>query len=250
MNRRDVVFSILGGFFLTNAVIAEMVGGKIVYVADSSFRIGPFGPFAISVGILPWPIVFITTDLVNEYFGKRGVRRLTFLTAAMLAYTYIVLALTMSVPAAREITLVDDASYRTVFSPMRGMIVASLLAFLISQLVDVTAFHLLRKRTGKALIWLRATGSTILSQLIDSIVVLYVGVAIPAGWTFSQFASVAVPNYMVKLAVAVAATPLIYAGHWAVERYLGKSFAEAIAEEAAAESRRALLIGGGSREGA
>lgn len=236
MSRKDLVFIVLGGFFLTNALIAEIIGGKLIYVGDPSWRLGPFGPFAMSVGIIPWPIVFITTDLVNEYFGRRGVRRLTFLTAFFLAYAYLVITLTMQVPAATSISRVDDASYNTVLGQSRWIIVGSLTAFLLAQLIDVTVFQVLRKRTGKAMIWLRATGSTIVSQLIDSVVVLYIGLAIPNGWHLSTFMSVAVPNYTVKLCCAIAATPLIYLGHWAVERFLGRETAEALADAAAVQN--------------
>ena len=235
MSRKDVVYAVLGGFFLTNALLAEVIGGKIVLVGAPEWRIGPLGPFAMSVGIIPWPVVFVATDLLNEFYGTRGVRKLTFLTAAMIAYAYGVLALTMQVPALGTLG-VDDTSYNRVFGQSRWIIVGSLVAFLVAQLVDVVIFHLLRRRTGKAMIWLRSTGSTVISQLIDSVIVLYIGLALPRGWSLEQFASVAATNYTVKLAVAVAATPLIYAGHWAVERYLGKPLAEAIAEEAARES--------------
>lgn len=244
LSRKDFVFTVLGGFFLTNALIAEMIGGKVIAVGDPSWRLGPLGPFLMSVGVIPWPVVFVTTDLVNEYFGKRGVRRLTFLTAAMIAYAFCVLYLTMQVPAATKLAedgtvvavAVDDASYDNVFLQTRWIIVGSLTAFLLAQLIDVLVFHVLRRRTGKSMIWLRATGSTVVSQLIDSVVVLYIGLALPLKWTMAEFASTAMTNYTVKLVVAIAATPLIYLGHWAIEKYLGKSVAEAIAEEAARES--------------
>lgn len=234
MSRTQIVFAVLGGFFLTNALVAEMIGAKLIYVGDPAWRLGPFGPFAMSVGVIPWPVVFVTTDLVNEYFGRRGVRRLTLLTALMIAYAYVVLLLTMRVPAA-PFSGVDDASYDRVFGQSRWIIVGSLAAFLVSQLVDVFVFHVLRRRTGRAMLWLRSTGSTVVSQLIDSIVVLWIGLALPLHWGFGQFASVAIPNYTVKLLVALGMTPLVYLGHWVVERYLGRSVAEALAEEAARE---------------
>jgi uncharacterized integral membrane protein (TIGR00697 family) len=234
-----VVFAVLGGFFLTNAIVAEMIGGKLIYVGEPTWKLGPFGPFAMSVGVIPWPVVFVTTDLVNEYFGRRGVRRLTFLTAGMLVYAYLILIATMRLPAT-SFSGVDDISYNRVFGQSSWIIIGSLTAFMISQLVDVLVFHTLRRRTGKAMLWLRATGSTVVSQVIDSIVVLYIGLALPLGWGAGQFVSVMVPNYLVKLLIALALTPLIYLGHWAVEKYLGHSVAEALAEEAAQERTRLM----------
>jgi uncharacterized integral membrane protein (TIGR00697 family) len=113
----------------------------------------------MSVGVIPWPVVFVTTDLVNEYFGRRGVRRLTLLTAAMIAYAFIVLMFAMQVPAT-PFSGVDGQSFNRVFGQSRWIIVGSLTAFMISQLVDVLVFHSLRRRTGKRMMWLRSTGST------------------------------------------------------------------------------------------
>jgi uncharacterized integral membrane protein (TIGR00697 family) len=239
VSRTQNVFAVLGAFFLTNALVAEVIGGKLIFVGDTGWRLGPFGPFAMSVGVVLWPVVFVTTDLVNEYFGRRGVRRLTWLAAVMIAYAFVALTLTMQVPAT-PFSGVDDASYARVFGQSRWIIVGSLTAFLVSQLIDVLVFHALRRRTGKALLWLRATGSTVVSQLIDSIIVLWIGLALPLGWTPTQFANVAIPNYLVKLVIALGMTPIIYLGHWIVERYLGHSVAEALAEEAA-QHRRAEL---------
>lgn len=232
MTRTQNVLAVLGAFFITNALVAEVIGGKLIYVGDTSWRLGPFGPFAMSVGVIPWPVVFVTTDLVNEYFGRRGVRRLTILAAIMIAYAFIVLTLTMQVPAT-SFSGVDDVAYNKVFGQSRWIIIGSLTAFLLSQLVDVLVFHALRRRTGKGFLWLRATGSTVVSQAIDSIVVLWIGLALPLHWTPLQFANVAIPNYLVKLVIAVCMTPVVYLGHWLVERYLGHSVAEALAESAA-----------------
>lgn len=251
LKRKDIVLAILGAFFLTNAIIAELIGGKVIYVGspDWEFAIGgtswgfTLGPPAISVGIIPWPIVFVATDIINEYFGRRGVRRLTFLAVGMIGYVFVLLLLTQQFPAAKGLTGIDDDSYNKVFGQSRWIIVGSLTAFLIAQILDVFIFHLLRKRTGKAMIWLRATGSTVVSQLVDTLVVLSIGLAYPLGWSVQQFASVAVTNYSVKLGVAILMTPAIYLAHWAIEKYLGKEAAEALAEEAARDSAGAPAAG-------
>lgn len=243
MNRKSILFTLLGGFFLTNAIVAELIGGKIIIVAgNEETRLWFLGPFAMSVGIIPWPVVFITTDLINEYFGRRGVRRLTWLAVAMISYAFVLLAVTR-IPGAASFSGIDDGAYNKVFGQSQAIIVASIIAFAVSQLVDVTIFHLFRRRTGKAMIWLRSTGSTVVSQLIDSIIVLYLGLALPLGWTAQQFISTATTNYTVKLLIAIATTPLLYLGHWVVEWYLGHETAAAIAEKAARESGDDPLLG-------
>jgi len=232
VKRRDVVFAVLGGFFLVNAVVAELIGGKLVYVGPESWRLFGQRPVA-SVGVFPWPIVFVVTDLVNEYFGRRGVRRLTFLTVGLIVYVFGLLAV-VRMPSAAPFG-VGDAAFDAVFGQSQWIIAGSIAAFCLSQLVDVFVFHVLRRRTGPARLWMRATGSTVVSQLIDSVVVLWIGLALPLGWSASEFAAAAVPNYLIKLTIALAMTPAVYLLHWAVERYLGREEARSLAEAAAAD---------------
>jgi queuosine precursor transporter len=231
LSRRDAVFAVLAGFFLTNAILAEMIGGKLIAVAPESWTV--LGqPLRATAGVFLWPVVFVTTDLINEYFGLRGVRRITLLTAGMIAYVFLALRGAMSVPAIAS-SPVDDASFGRVFGTGQWIIVGSLAAFLVSQLVDVTVFHWLRRRTGARWIWLRATGSTVVSQVLDSVVVLWIGLAIPYDWTLQEFVTTAAPNYLIKLVLAIAMTPVIYLVHAWIERWLGRDLAHRLAEDAA-----------------
>ncbi len=231
ITRKELVFLVLGGFFITNALLGELIGVKVI--GDPSWRLGTLGPFLMSVGVIPWPVVFITTDLTNEYFGRRGVRLLTFLTVLLIGYAFLILLVTMQIEGRPEYG-VDDHSYNTVFGQSRWIIIGSVTAFLVSQLVDVVVFHALRARTGKSMLWLRATGSTVVSQLIDSFIVLYIGLAYPRQWDFETYAASAAASYSTKLAIAVAITPLVYLGHWGVEKFLGKTAADDLASAAAA----------------
>src|SRR4051812_32854251 len=148
-NRKDLVFIILAGFFVTNAVVAELIGGKIVQY---------FGLFTQSIGIILWPVVFVLTDLINEHYGQKGTRRLTYITVGLIIYTYLVITVgmhTTSVP----LSPVNDENFYRVFGQSQWIIVGSITAFLISQLVDVFVFGFFKRRTGEKMIWLRATGS-------------------------------------------------------------------------------------------
>lgn len=215
MSRRDIVFFILTGFFITNAIVGEMIGGKLIQI----------GIFTMSIGIIPWPVVFLTTDLINEYFGKQGVRKITFLTAGLIVYTFIILFAGMSVDSA-GFSPVSSAQFNAVFGQSMWIIVGSLTAFLLSQLIDVGVFWLVRKRTGHRLIWLRATGSTVVSQLVDTFVVSGIAFYLPGKISLSEFINVAFTGYMFKFLIAVAVTPLIYLGHAAVRRFLGEEESE------------------------
>lgn len=228
ITRKEWVYFILGGFFLTNAILGELTGGKLFSMP--AYGLGWLGldTVVLSIGVIPWPVVFITTDLINEYFGREGVRRLTFLAVGMITYAFLVLLLAIQVPA-WESSPVPHDMFARVFGQSLWIIVGSLVAFLIAQLLDVTLFQIVKHHTGGRLLWLRATGSTVVSQLVDTFVVLFVGFRLPSilgvpGYdlTWEKFVQVAVGNYSYKLLIAILITPLIYLVHGIIDRYLDR----------------------------
>jgi hypothetical protein len=209
-SKKDTVYVVLAGIFITNAVVAELIGGKLIQV----------GSAVMSIGILPWPIVFITTDLINDYFGEKGVRKLSLITASLIAYTFVILYLAMQIPAVDGKNLVTDAQFKGVFGQSMWIIVGSITAFLVSQLIDVTIFHFVKNRTGNKMIWLRSTGSTVISQLFDSFIVLGIAFWMTGKMTTEVFITSAFTGYFVKLIIAILMTPLIYLGHSLIEKYI------------------------------
>jgi uncharacterized integral membrane protein (TIGR00697 family) len=220
--RKDFVYLVLAGFFITNAILGELTGGKLISL----------GPFTMSIGVIPWPVVFIATDLINEYFGREGVRRLTLMTIGLIVYAFVVLYASIQVPAA-SFSPVTDAQFQAVFGQSLWIIVGSITAFALSQLVDVAVFWIVRHRTGGRFLWMRATGSTVVSQLIDSFVIIGIAFWLPGKVQTSEFLTVAASNYSYKLLIALAVTPLLYAGHAAIDRFLGAQDAERLVEETA-----------------
>lgn len=210
--RKDIVYVILAGIFITNALVAELIGGKLIYIGD----------VVMSLGILPWPIVFITTDLINEYFGEKGVKKLSFITAGLIAYTFLLLLIGLQIPAVKGDGLITDEQFSAVFGQSMWIIVGSITAFLVSQLIDVTIFHFVKNRTGKKMIWLRSTGSTVISQFFDSFIVLGIAFWLPGKIDTKMFVASALTGYTVKLLIAVGLTPFIYLGHYLIEKYLAK----------------------------
>lgn len=209
--RRELVFIILAGIFITNAVTAELIGGKLIQI----------GPFVMSMGIIPWPVVFLTTDLINEYYGRNGVRKLSVITASLIAYAFLILYFAINVPAA-AVSPVTDAQFVPVFSQSMWIIVGSIVAFLVSQLIDVWIFWYFRNRTGGRMIWLRTTGSTVISQFFDSFIVLGIGFYLPGKIGLDTYISSGLTGYTFKLCVAILLTPLIYIGHHYIKIYLEK----------------------------
>ncbi|MBM6498801.1 queuosine precursor transporter [Flavobacterium macrobrachii] len=209
--RKDTVYIILAGIFITNAIVAELTGGKLIDV---------FG-VPMSIGILPWPIVFVTTDLINEYFGEKGVKRLSLITAGLIAYTFFVLYFAIQIPSI-GISSVTSEQFKSVFGQSQLIIVGSIAAFLVSQLIDVTIFHFVKKRTGNRMIWLRSTGSTVISQFFDSFIVLGIAFYLPGIMDFKTYVISGLTGYTVKLVIAVLMTPMIYLGHYVIQKYISK----------------------------
>jgi len=243
--KREKLFLFLATFFVANAILAEIIGGKLIVLGDADFsfllNLGFFetqvGPFILSVGVIPWPIVFLSTDLINEYFGKKGVRQITNIAVILILYIFVIIFLTMIPVAAKGISPVSEEAYRMVLSQSMWIIVGSIVAFVVSQIVDVLVFHVFRRKTGGKMLWIRATGSTAVSQFIDSIVILGIAFYLPGKINLAQFLGFAITNYSYKLAIAVIITPLIYLGHGLIDKYLGKDLAENMIEEAAANSQ-------------
>lgn len=211
-SRKDMVYIVLAGIFITNALVAELIGGKLIYVGEA----------VMSLGILPWPVVFVTTDLINEYFGEKGVRKLSLLTASLITYTFVLLFIGLQIPAVKGDGLVTDDQFKAVFGQSMLIIIGSITAFLVSQLIDVTIFHFVKNKTGNRMIWLRSTGSTVISQLFDSFIVLGIAFWLPGKMDNDTFILSAFTGYSVKLGIAILLTPLIYLGHSLIDKYLKK----------------------------
>lgn len=254
--KKNRLFIVLCGIFLTNALVAEMIGVKI-FSGENAIGLNPAHlnilgftmDFNLTAGAVIWPVVFITSDLINEYFGKPGVKRISYLTAILIAYSFLVIFLTMKLPPAQwwmEAYNKDadgnyfnmDFAFNRIFGQGQRIIIGSLSAFLLGQLVDVFVFQKLRKITGPKKLWLRATGSTIVSQVVDSFVVLYI--AFYGTFSNSQIIAIGITNYIYKFTVAILLTPLIYLGHTIIDRYLGKEQAERLSDDAANQSNSFL----------
>ncbi len=254
--RKNRLFVVLSGIFLTNALVAEMIGVKI-FSAEATLGLQPAHldilgftmDFNLTAGAVIWPIVFITSDLINEYFGQPGVKRISYLTAGFIAYSFLVIFLTMRLPPAGwwlDANNADSAgnyfnmdfAFNKIFGQGQRIILGSLSAFLLGQLADVFVFQKLRKITGPAKLWLRATGSTLVSQLIDSFVVLFI--AFYGTFPNGQILAIGITNYIYKFGIAILLTPLIYIGHNIIDKYLGKEHAQRMSDEASSQSQKFL----------
>ena len=250
-DRPTRLFIVLGGFFVCNALIAEFLGVKI-FALEATLGLAPLdwnlfgqsGSLSFTAGVLLWPVVFIMTDIINEYYGRRGVRLLSYLTVGLILYAFAFAYLSIGLsPADWWVGIqskqgVPDmqAAFSAIFGQGMWIIVGSVVAFLIGQIVDVTVFHRIRRLTGGRHVWARATGSTLISQFIDSFVVLYVAFVLgPQRWSMELFLAVGTVNYVYKFVVAIALTPLIYLGRALIDRYLGDELSRTLRERASVD---------------
>lgn len=234
------LFFILGGFFLVNAFIAEFIGVKI-FALEDTLNMAPWGldpmggagPLNFTAGVLLWPVVFIVTDVINDYFGVSGVKFLSYLTAGLIAYAFVMVFLAIGLAPADwwDVAYQEkgvpkmQAAFSSVFGQGMWIIVGSLIAFLVGQVVDAVLFRRIKMITGQKNIWIRATVSTLFSQLIDSYLVLYIAFVLGADWSMSQLFSIGTANYVYKVGVAILFIPLLYLIHRAIQAYLGKEIA-------------------------
>jgi uncharacterized integral membrane protein (TIGR00697 family) len=252
-SKESKLFIVLGCFLIANAIIAEFIGVKIFSVEESlgfsKFNINLFGvdglSFNMSAGVITWPVVFIMTDIINEYFGIKGVRFLSYLAAILIAFAFLVVGLSMKlVPADFWINqtingqnLNMNNAYTGIFGQGMWIIVGSITAFLIGQIADVKIFHNIKKITGENKLWLRATGSTLVSQLIDSFVVIFIAFYVNPQyhWSWQMVAAIGLVNYTYKFIIAISMTPVLYLVHAIIDRFLGKELAHNLMENSAKE---------------
>ncbi|MCC6757029.1 MAG: queuosine precursor transporter [Arenimonas sp.] len=242
------LYLVLAAFFCVNAVLAEFIGVKI-FALEATLGIAPFewnlfgqtGSLNFTAGTLLWPIVFVMTDIVNEYFGQRGVRFISWLAVGLILYGFLfAYAAIHLAPAAWWVGVNKDqgvpdlqAAFAAIFGQGLWTIWGSVIAFLIGQLVDVSVFTRIRRATGRGMVWLRATGSTAVSQLVDSFVVLYIAFVLgPQQWGYDLFFAVATLNYAYKMLAALAMIPLLYAVRRGIHWYLGHEHAERLHHDA------------------
>jgi len=236
------LFIFFAAFFVANALIAECIGTKIFSLEKlfgmqpSSFKL--FGQEGLSIsltcGVLLWPLEFVMTDIVNEYYGPKAVRRISFIAVALISYAFVMFYAAIHVPPADfwYTTNVDkgipdnQAAFSGIFGQGMWIIFGSLVAFLVSQIVDVTVFHRIKRATGEKWVWLRATGSTVVSQLIDSFIVLFIAFKLGGDWSWQLVLAVGVVNYAYKFTMALILTPVIYFVEGRIENYLGHDVAK------------------------
>lgn len=235
-------------FFVVNAILAESIGGKLFSLeallgfTPANFEL--FGEkglgYTLTAGVLLWPLEFVITDIVNEYYGQQAVKRISYIAIVLILYGFLVFYAAIGVPPSdfwissqveKGVPNMQSA-FSSIFGQGMWIILGSLLAFLVSQLVDVFIFHKIKQRTGDKMVWLRATGSTVVSQLVDSFIVLFVAFKLGNNWSWQLVLAICLINYSYKFVMAIILTPAIYLVERRLDSYFGKDLANQMKKNA------------------
>lgn len=234
-DRPTKIFIGFTAFFVANALVAEAIGMKL-FALESLFGFQPanfsfFGEsglaFTLTCGVILWPFEFVITDIINEYYGPKAVRRISITAVILISYAFLMYFIAIALPPAKvwinsshEQGVENiQSSFSAIFGQNMRIIAGSIVAFLVSQTVDVFIFQKIKKVTGNKQLWLRATGSTLVSQLVDSYIVLFI--AFSGLFSWQLILAVGIMNYLYKSSVAIIMTPLIYFIEKRIEKYVG-----------------------------
>lgn len=223
----------LTAVFITCLVVANLMG-SMVFSIPLPFELPWVGSAAIlSAGIIPFPVTFLLTDLVNEFYGKEGARKITLIGFGMSVLVFLLLTVGESLPVIANSPIPKQA-FLAISHQYTQMFVASLMAYLVGQFLDIYVFQVFKSITGSRLIWLRATGSTIISQLFDSFIVTFIGLS-GGALTLAELFHIGACNYLWKFVIAVGITPILYLGHGLLRRFMIPATADVIENPEALE---------------
>ncbi|MDD1651894.1 MAG: queuosine precursor transporter [Methanomicrobiales archaeon] len=199
--QRETRFFLLVALFVASVIAANLMGNKI---AD-------FGFFDAAVGILVFPLSYLALDVIQEVEGRETARRIVLATMAVLAYVLLVTFIATQLPSATRDFYPEE--YNLIFGISVRVMVASLTAFLVAELLDIEVFRTLKEWTHRRMLWLRATGSTIVSQFIDTTVFMFLAFyGVTPKFTAAYIFTLVIPYWLLKCTVAIFGTPFVYLG--------------------------------------
>ena len=239
MTLRDRLFLILAGIFIAALVSCNLIFQKF-------FTWTPFDlyTFEISVGILPYPITFLVTDIISELYGKRKADQVVISGLIASVFVSLLVVVANAVPQTAW-SPVGDETFSKVFGLNAPAVFASMVAYLSAQFIDIRIFHFWKKLTKGKHLWLRNNGSTIFSQLVDTAAVLALLFAFgtledsEGGDNWAYFLTLLENGFLFKMLCALVDTPLFYAAVWYLKPRIGDEISEAATMEKTADKAEA-----------
>ena len=229
--RANIVFSVLMAAFVVVLVMTNVMGVKLFLAFPDLLPNGIFGEaITLTAGLITYPITFLLTDVVCETFGKRRANIMVitgfFMSLLVLALIQVALWLPGSqvwADSSPHYTTIDEIqrAYESVFTLPGMLIMGSMTAYLVAQLIDIRLFHFWKRLTRGKHLWLRNNASTMLSQMVDTIIVNSIFLGFGLGVPWDVVIKIIIASYIAKLLIAAADTPLIYLGVYWVRRFVG-----------------------------
>ena len=201
------IYLVLAALFITSLVVSNLIFQKFFYW-------NPFGlfRFEISVGILPYPLTFLITDVISEIYGKKKANQVVIVGIFASFFSMAIIYVANIVPAI-ESSPVNNELFSKVFGLSPLAVLASMMAYLFAQFIDIRIFHFWKRITEGKHLWLRNNFSTFTSQFIDTLTVLVLLCSFGV-LPWSIFYSLLFSGFLFKIIVAALDTPLLYLFVW------------------------------------
>lgn len=220
MSRYDKVFLLLCSIFVACLIIANALMFKFV---DIPMPFMPNGHVTVSIGILPYPITFLVTDVISEIYGKQRANYLVYVgfVVSLMFLGFILIGRVLPVSQVQDPVIQEH--FMAVFGMGIRAISASMIAYLVAQALDVRLFHLIRKVTDGKHLWLRNNGSTLISQFVDTTLIIFILFWDKPGMNLWHLIF---SGYLFKLFVALADTPFCYISCYLLKDFEKQTLAE------------------------
>jgi uncharacterized integral membrane protein (TIGR00697 family) len=229
----EKLFSVMMAAFVVILVLTNIIGVKLFLAFPETFPDGLFGePVTLTTGLITYPLTFLLTDIVCEVYGRKRATLMVYTGFALSLVTLVLIQIALALPGAPAWPMGNpnfatvpemQTAYDSVFTLPGILILASMSAYLVAQLMDVRMFHYWKRLTDGRHLWLRNNASTMVSQMVDTIIVnaIFLGIGLGLGWAL--VIKIIIASYLCKVVMAALDTPLIYAGVALIRRYEAKA---------------------------
>jgi len=202
------IYLYLAALFITSLVVSNLIFQKFFYWYPFDMTIGGVKLFELSVGILPYPITFLVTDLISEIYGQKKANQVVIAGIFASFFSLSIILISNYVPAI-ESSPINDKIFSNVFSLSGLAVLASMLAYLFAQFIDIKIYHFWKKLTKGKMLWLRNNFSTFSSQIIDTVTVISL-LCFFKVLSWDSFLGLVVSGIVFKILIAFLDTPLLY----------------------------------------
>ena len=202
------IYLYLAALFITSLVVSNLIFQKFFYWYPFEMTIGGIKLFELSVGILPYPITFLVTDLISEIYGQKKANQVVVAGIFASFFSISIILISDLVPAIPS-SPIDDQTFSNVFSLSGLAVLASMLAYLFAQFIDIKIYHFWKKLTNGKMLWLRNNFSTFSSQIIDTVTVITL-LCLFEVLSWDIFLGLVISGVLFKILVAFLDTPLLY----------------------------------------